>query len=119
MRSIILISFWLLSYPIKGKSYLLLGLEDFDRRANAACKGIFNRVLIEKDGYQFGDSRETISSVLGKNKVDGTLTNVGKCLSQFLDFIENDHCIKSIDVFDETVNYHPGSVVFMWLYKTR
>lgn len=49
--------------------------------------------------YQFGDFRETISSVLGKNQRDGTLSKKGEILVSILDFIDKDHCKKSINNF--------------------
>nr|DAR63660.1 MAG TPA: hypothetical protein [Caudoviricetes sp.]DAY34106.1 MAG TPA: hypothetical protein [Caudoviricetes sp.] len=35
---------------------------------------MFNRLLIEEDGYKFGKVQETISSVLGKNQMLDTLS---------------------------------------------
>ena len=39
---------------------------------------------------------ETISSALGKNQRDGTLTKIGRALVWILDKIEKEHCKKSI-----------------------
>ena len=55
---------------------------------------LFNKVLINEKGYRFGDIRETISSVLGKNQRDKTLTKTGKVLVWVLD---KNHCEKSIE----------------------
>ena len=63
---------------------------------NREFRATWNRFLITEDGYKFGDSRETISSVLGKNKIAGTLTKTGKILCCILDSIDHNHCIKSI-----------------------
>jgi len=68
-----------------------------DASGNVVCKDLFNLILIKKDGYQFGKRKETISSVLGKNQRDGTLTNTGKVIAFILDKIDTDHCLKSID----------------------
>jgi len=68
-----------------------------DQYGNAICKYIFNWLLIKKQGYCFGNVDETIGSVIGKNKVRGTLTRTGKVLDFLLELCESDHSIKSID----------------------
>lgn len=64
---------------------------------NVLGEEIFNDLLITTDGYKFGNRKETISSVLGKNQQKETLTKAGKSLVWILDSIEKDHCILSID----------------------
>ena len=49
-----------------------------------------------KDGYKFGNFNETISSALGKNERDKTLSKTGKLLVKILDFLDKNHCKKSI-----------------------
>ena len=61
------------------------------------CKDLFNIALKNKGGYQFGKEGETLSSVLGKNQRNGTLTKVGLTLVFVLDKIDPNHCLKSID----------------------
>lgn len=68
-----------------------------DASGNVVCKDLFNLVLIKKGGYKFGKRKETVSSVLGKNQRDGTLTGLGIWVSNNLDKIDSDHCLKSID----------------------
>jgi hypothetical protein len=68
-----------------------------DQYGNAIGKYLFNWLLIKKDGYKFGNIDETISSVVGKNKVKVTLTIFGKILDSVLSMLEKDHSIKSID----------------------
>ena len=53
----------------------------------------------KENGYQFGAVGETISSALGKNQRDKTLTICGKILVSILDFLDKNHCIKSIREF--------------------
>ena len=53
--------------------------------------------LKSKKGYEFGKRKETISSVLGKNQRDKTLTFTGKAIAFILDKIDKNHCQKSID----------------------
>ncbi|MDV4026821.1 hypothetical protein CMT52_21100 [Elizabethkingia anophelis] len=69
---------------------------DIDRFGNHHFRSFFNANLIQVTGYKFGDFRETISSVLGKNQRDKTLTKTGKILVSILDFIDKEHCKKSI-----------------------
>ena len=52
----------------------------------------------QNDGYKFGSPKDTISYALGINERDETLTKSGKKLVAFLNFIDEDHCKKSIDV---------------------
>lgn len=74
---------------------------NIDRFGNYEFRSLFNVLLITDDGYKFGDFRETISSVIGKNKVAGTLNKNGKTLDKILDFFDENHSIKSINYFDE------------------
>ena len=70
-----------------------------DQIGNAVCRDMFNRLLIEEDGYKFGKVQETISSVLGKNERDWTLSLGGLLLVIVLDSIDKDHCKNSIQDF--------------------
>lgn len=69
---------------------------DIDRFANRNFRTLWNMTLRTKEGYKFGDYRETISSALGKNKRDGTLTKTGRIVCYILDALDENHCIKSI-----------------------
>jgi len=68
---------------------------DIDRFGNRNFRTLLNMTL-QNNGYQFGNINETISSALGKNKRDNTLTKVGLILCYILDSIDENHCIKSI-----------------------
>ena len=68
-----------------------------DASGNVVCKDLFNLLLIKKESYQFGNRKETISSVLGKNQRDNKLTGLGKLIALILDTIDKNHCAKSID----------------------
>jgi hypothetical protein len=70
-----------------------------DRFGNTQFQSLFNALLITPEGYRFGDFRETISSVIGKNKVAGTLSKNGRTLDRILDFLDKNHSIKSIHSF--------------------
>lgn len=69
-----------------------------DQYGNALGKYLFNHTLItEWSNNYFGNIDETISSVIGKNKRDGTLTKTGRVLDKILDKIDRNHSIRSID----------------------
>lgn len=83
-------------FVVRNKGYFKSTATNIDMFGNREFRATWNRFLITEDGYKFGDSRETISSVLGKNKIAGTLTKTGKILCWILDSIDHNHCIKSI-----------------------
>ena len=92
------------NYGIKWKTvngFFYETAVDIDRFGNRNFRTLWNAILKKKDGYKFGNINETISSALGKNKVKGTLTYTGKVLCVILDFLDENHCIKSInnDIF--------------------
>ncbi|QTV06070.1 hypothetical protein [Faecalibacter bovis] len=70
---------------------------DIDRFGNHQYRSLFNHIFIQQDGYQFGNFKETVSSALGKNQHFGKLTKTGKLLVSILDFIDENHCLKSIN----------------------
>lgn len=86
-------SIWFLTATLHS---LALGL---DQIGNAVCRDMFNRLLIEQDGYKFGKVQETISSVLGKNQLLDKLSLTGRALVVLLELFEEEHCIKSIIYF--------------------
>ena len=86
-------SLWFLTATLHS---LALGL---DQIGNAVCRDMFNRLLIEQDGYKFGKVQETISSVLGKNQLLDKLSLTGQALVVLLELFEEDHCLKSIIYF--------------------
>ena len=69
-----------------------------DQFGNVAMMVIFDDILITKESiHLFGNPDETISSVLGKNKVANTLAPLGKFLDSILNKIDKNHSIKSIE----------------------
>ena len=64
--------------------------------ANREFRTLWNYKLRIDSGYEFGKENETISSALGKNQRDKTLTNCGKILVAILDFFDENHCENSI-----------------------
>lgn len=76
--------------------YFISSAISLDKYGNREFRTIFNYVLKKSDGYAFGKENETISSVLGKNQRDNTLSFVGKLLVSFLNTLDKNHCLKSI-----------------------
>ena len=72
---------------------------NLDRYGNYSYRTILNAFLKTKNGYEFGNFNETISSALGKNERDKTLTKKGKLLVKILDFFDENHCQNSIKEF--------------------
>lgn len=68
-----------------------------DQLGNVVCKELFNDALITPSGITFGNPDETISSVLGKNKLNDSLTVTGKSLDWILNKLDPGHSIKSIE----------------------
>ena len=68
-----------------------------DRFGNSQFRSLLNTWFVKENGYQHGNINETISSVLGKNEYLGKLTKAGKILVKILNFIDKNHCFKSIN----------------------
>ena len=91
------INYAVVAHKSSSKGYFRSTAVNIDRFGNREFRALFNKVLIKENGYRFGDIRETISSVLGKNQRDKTLTKTGKVLVWVLDLIDKNHCEKSIE----------------------
>jgi hypothetical protein len=84
--------------------YWYLSALDLDRFGNHHFRTFFNMSCKAKLGYQFGDINETISSALGKNQIDNTLTWFGWLLVYILWIIDvkywwkGGHCLNSINI---------------------
>ncbi len=86
----------------KGLSaYLLKIAVSIDQLGNVMMQHLLNLLWIKKEGYRFGNRDETISSALGRNKKLGTLTWFGRGIDRFLDFIDPNHSLNSIDYYIE------------------
>lgn len=91
------INYAVVAHKSSSKGYFRSTAVNIDRFGNREFRALFNKVLIKENGYRFGDIRETISSVLGKNQRDKTLSKTGKFLVWILDLIDKNHCEKSIE----------------------
>jgi hypothetical protein len=69
-----------------------------DNAGNVIMQHLLNDTLLiaNQDTYLFGNKKETISSVIGKNHLTNTLSPLGKALNVFLNFIDKDHSLNSI-----------------------
>lgn len=75
-----------------------------DQMGNVILAPLFNKIMIMKDGYNFGDEDDTISYVLGANKIQKKLTKTGNILANLLDYIDENHCIKTYLNSDKLLN---------------
>ena len=91
-----LLNFLAVAIKFKDLGYFKSSAVNLDRFGNFEFRTLFNLVLKKKGGYEFGNFEETISSALGKNQRDNTLSRTGKVLVWILDTIEKEHCKKSI-----------------------
>lgn len=87
---------WKFSFKRLDEQFLSIATS-IDASGNVVCKDLFNLALINKKGYLFGNRKETISSVLGKNQLHGNLSWCGILLAWILDAIDKNHCFNSID----------------------
>ena len=81
--------------------YLLKIAVSVDQLGNVLMQHLLNLLWIRKGGYPFGNRDETISSALGRNKRLGMLTGFGKAIDRFLDTIDPNHSLNSIDYYVE------------------
>ena len=70
---------------------------DLDKFGNRNFRTFLNVTMRKKGGYKFGNVGETISSALGKNQRDKTLSWFGIIICFILDTFDNKHCEKSIN----------------------
>ena len=68
-----------------------------DRFGNYQYHSLFSTWFVKENGYKHGNINETISSVLGKNQRDETLTKFGMLITKILDRMDENHCKKSIN----------------------
>jgi hypothetical protein len=66
-----------------------------DQLGNVVLANIMNDFLIKSEGYKFGNPDDTISAVLGVNKLKGTLSLAGKAIAYILNKVDNNHVEKA------------------------
>ena len=78
------------------KGYFRSTALSIDIWANREFRTLWNDKLRIDIGYEFGKENETISSALGKNEKEKPK---GKLLIKILDFLDKNHCQKSMKEF--------------------
>ncbi len=73
-----------------------MNLTNHSKLLNINYYDFLNNTLITNNGYKFGRNGETVSSVLGKNKLSNSLSPLGQLIVMLLNLYEPDHAIKSI-----------------------
>ncbi len=82
--------------------YILTVAISIDQLGNVMLGPLFNKLMIKEDSeYKFGDEDDTISYVLGLNKLHNKLTRLGKSLSWLLDAVDKNHVLKTVDIVKE------------------
>ena len=105
----IVAAFMVLKYIFTGNKRMISiwfyrTAREIDIFANIVGAEFWNAIFIIGGGYKFGNPKETMSSVLGKNQRDKTLSIAGNLLRWVLDRLDNDHCLTSIN--NEVSNTH-------------
>ena len=85
-----------LDYKFVRDYYMDLAIS-LDQFGNVLMQGLFNVILIKSNTNKFGNPDETISSVLGKNKLNNSLTFLGRFLDNILNRLDENHSINSIE----------------------
>lgn len=78
------------------KHYFNIALS-IDQAGNVVCQYLLNDIMIKKGGSEFGNTDESVSSVIGKNQETNTLTLVGKGLNWILNSLQSNHSVKAIE----------------------
>jgi len=81
------------------RDYLLEVALVLDQAGNVIMQHFLNAVLLKNspNAYLFGNKKETISSVIGKNSLTNSLTRMGQLLNGFLNAIDKNHTLNSIE----------------------
>jgi len=96
----ILHTFFQKGFSGTGAFFLKIAIS-VDQLGNVIMQHLLNLLWVQKGGYLFGNRDETISSALGKNKENDTLTIFGKTIDKILDIIDKNHSLDSIDYYVE------------------
>ena len=76
-----------------NSNFLMLA-QQIDIFANVSFHILWNTLLKNKNGYSFGVKKETLSSALGKNQINNTLSIGGKFLVGILWVIDTRYWFK-------------------------
>jgi hypothetical protein len=90
----------LVTFRVSKSKYLFNLAFALDKIGNATLGVFMNDVLKKKGGVNFGNYDVTISYTLGRNQQLKTLTLLGRGVANILDFIEEDHCAKAVNIYN-------------------
>ena len=90
----------LITFRVSKSKYLFNLAFALDKIGNATLGVFMNDVLKKKGGVNFGNYDQTISYCLGRNQQLKTLTLIGRGVANILDFIDKDHCIKAVNIYN-------------------
>lgn len=99
--------------------YLLQLAVSIDQLGNVLMQHLLNLLWKKPGGYPFGNRDETISSALGRNKREGTLTAFGRAIDALLDRIDPNHSLNSIDYYIEPTQRIIEAVCWLHLDNGR
>ncbi len=99
--------------------YLLQVAISIDQLGNVLMQHLLNLLWIKPGGYAFGNRDETISSALGRNKRNGTLSGFGRGIDALLDVIDPNHSLNSIDYYIEPSGQIIEAVSWVYLEGGR
>ncbi|MDM9630979.1 NUDIX hydrolase [Robiginitalea aurantiaca] len=114
------IFYTLIKRGFRGLGEFLLQIAiSIDQLGNVLMQHLLNLLWIKKGGYAFGNRDETISSALGRNKRNDTLSGFGKAVDAFLDWIDPNHSLNSIDYYIEPTDQIIEAVSWVHLKDGR
>lgn len=81
--------------------YALKMAISIDQLGNVVMQHLLNLLWLKKGAYRFGNRDETVSSAIGRNKKLGLLNVLGLNVDCFLNALDLDHSLNSIDYYIE------------------
>jgi 8-oxo-dGTP pyrophosphatase MutT (NUDIX family) len=99
--------------------YLLQIAISLDQLGNVLMQHLLNFLWIKKSGYPFGNRDETISSALGRNKQEKSLTPFGEGIDRLLDVLDPNHTLNSIDFYVEPTSRIIEAVCWLHLRENK
>ena len=83
-------------YNVLNNYFLAMAIV-IDILGNVIMSPLFNLILIKKEGYKFGNPKQTISYVLGRNKLNGTIKPLGAWSGRMLNKLDPNHVEKAVE----------------------
>lgn len=81
-------------FTVRRRGYFRDTALSLDIFSNREFRATWNKWLITSEGYKFGEQGKTISEILGRNIIKGTLSKTGKTLVLIL---TEKHCLDAIN----------------------